>query len=210
MKLPRVAAVCAGTALITLLACSEDDTIVALNVTSSTDVGEVSRLNVKLTQGETEFVYDIEDPPHDDADGMAGDAIRIKDRFYERITLPDSFKTGSTRIDVEAYDAGGSLTLTAAPVFVKVREQETVAATVAFDRPDAPEPPPPPPEGGAGGMAGDAGAPSTGGTGGTGGVGGTGGTGGTIVGEGGSGGAAEAGAGGAEEIAGAGGAGGSS
>lgn len=168
MKVPRLAVVCVSTAILTLIACSDDDTVVALNVNSAADVGEVGRLNVKFTQGTTEFVVDIEEPPHVDVDGAGGsDAVRITGTFYERITLPESFETGNTRIDVEAFDASGASTLLATPVFVRVREGAATAAFVALDRPD-PEPEPMP-EGGAGGMPGEAGAggmPAEGGAGG--------------------------------------------
>lgn len=201
MKVPRLAVVCVSTAILTLIACSDDDTVVALNVNSAADVGEVGRLNVKFTQGTTEFVVDIEEPPHVDVDGAGGsDAVRITGTFYERITLPDSFETGNTRIDVEAFDASGASTLLATPVFVRVREGAATAAFVALDRPD-PEPEPEPmPEGGAGGMPGEAGAggmPAEGGAGG-------------MPGEAGAGGMpAEGGAGGMGADAGAGGNGGS-
>jgi len=82
-----------------LFACSDDDTIVALNVTAGADVPVVDQLHVTITQGSRKFVYDFK-PPIDEATEDA--PASIKDVFFERITLPDDFVDEDAVIQVEA------------------------------------------------------------------------------------------------------------
>jgi hypothetical protein len=185
MKLRRVAVASISLAAFTLLACSDSDTVVALNISAADDVGDVSRLHVRLTQeGKPTVETNIEPPKRDVPD--AGKAI--VSRFYERITLPESWTDGEASVDVDVYDANGELFLEPEPVKLEIRDEGATAVFVSLARA-----PIPPPEGGAGG-AGGADSETTGGTGGTGASsGGTlaGGSGGTLVG--GNGGTAEAG-----------------
>jgi hypothetical protein len=173
-----------------LFACSDDDTIVALNVTAGADVPVVDQLHVTITQGSRKFVYDFKPP----IDAATDDAeASIKDSFFERITLPDSFADQDALVQVEALKAGGASfdpTLTDETT-VHIEENGVVAAYVKLELPVTV--PPETGAGGAGGAGGEAGATSEGGADGTASEGGAGGA------------AAEGGAGGAATEGGAGG-----
>jgi hypothetical protein len=151
-----------------LLACSDDDAVVALNVTAADNVPVVDRLHVTITQGSRRLVHDFTPPVET---GMAGAGPSIKNGFFERITLPEDFDDADALVHVEALQAGAvpfepALT---SETTVPIEEDGAVAAyvTLAF-----PAPLPAPDAGvqaGAGGEAGagDAsGAPSGGGAGG--------------------------------------------
>src|SRR5690349_10108237 len=149
-----------------LLACSDEGSVVALNITATDDVPVVDQLHVSITQGSRKFVYDFT-PPIDPAMGDAGPSI--KNSFFERITLPDSFDDEDALVHVEAMHAG-AVPFTpplASETTVRVEEDGAVAAyvTLAF-----PTPLPGPDDGaeaGAGGEGGasGAGAPNNGGAG---------------------------------------------
>jgi len=147
-----------------LFACSNEDAVVALNVTAGDDIPVVDQLHVTITQGSRKFVYDFT-PPIDPAMGDAGPSIQ--NSFFERITLPDTFDDESALVHVEALRAGGmpfSPPL-ASETTVGIEEHGAVAAYVTLAYP-APLPGPDQGEAGAGGEGGEGGAPSNGGSGG--------------------------------------------
>jgi len=156
-----------------LLACSDDDSIVALNVTAGADVPVVDQLHVTITQGSRKLVYDFK-PPVDEATDDA--KASIKDSFFERITLPDDFEDRDALVQVEALQAGRTpfdppLT---DETTVHIEENGVVAAYVKLELPMM-EPEPEPGAGGAAGAAGasgEAGATNEGGAGGAAGQGG--------------------------------------
>jgi hypothetical protein len=143
-----------------LFACSDDDAIVALNVSASTNVPVVDQIHVTITQGSRKLVYNFK-PPVEEAkdDGEPS----IQDSFFERITLPDGFVDENALVQVEALHAGGvpfDPPLTDETT-VRIEEDGVVAAYVKLEIP-MPEPEPEP-EPGAGGQGGAAGATSEGG-----------------------------------------------
>lgn len=179
-----------ATAASALLACSTDDTIVALNVEATSDVGVVETLSVSITQsGQTPVVTAFQPP-------TAGDAGVIDSSFFERIKLPEDWKKARADILVEALNASGTR-ITSDTTQVTIRPEGAVAAFVELTT-IVPEPPPS--EGGAGGAP-EQPAGGNGGTGGTSGgatsmggsaLGGSGGVEGGAAGEAGAGGAAGA------------------
>lgn len=135
-----------------LLACSNDDAIVALNVTAGADVPVVDQLHVTITQGSRKFVHDFKPPTEA---GMGGTGPSIQDSFFERITLPTSFNGDPALVHVEALRAGGAPF--APPLTdettVPIQEHGVVAAYVKLEFPTA-QPPPVTGEAGAGGEGG--------------------------------------------------------
>jgi len=87
-----------------LLACSDEASIVALNVTAGADVPVVDQLHVTFTQASHKFDYEFS-PPTEPGMGDAGPSIQ--DSFFQRITLPDDFDDEDVLIQVEALQAGG-------------------------------------------------------------------------------------------------------
>lgn len=147
---PRVSMPVFLAAALALAACSEDDTIVSLNV-NSTNVGAVSKLHVDFNQSGKTFATDVVPPTQD-----GGDAGPVIDSaFFERITMPDGWPSGDATITVTGFDGAGAplQNVTIEPVVAEVKEGETVAAYVELE---GPEPPPeePPAETGAAGAAG--------------------------------------------------------
>ena len=90
-----------------LSACSNDDTIVALNVSATDAVPVVDQLHVTFTQGSRRHVYDFA-PPTETPGGDDPPPASIQNSFFERITLPDGWDEKSTLITVEAQQADGS------------------------------------------------------------------------------------------------------
>src|SRR4051812_16334217 len=86
-----------------LLACSDEDSVVALNVTAGPEVPVVAQIHVTITQGSHKFVYDFT-PPIEPAKGDAGPSI--ENSFFERITLPGEFEDEQARVQVDALQAG--------------------------------------------------------------------------------------------------------
>jgi hypothetical protein len=186
-------------ALVGLAACSDEDTIVSLNVTASDAVPVIDTLRVTVTQGSKQHVAEFAPPTETPTapEGEVPAAPSIKNSFFQRITLPGEWSESDATVAVEALHANGS---PYSPPFsddtvAVIQPEDVVAAYVQLDVP----PEPPPSEGGAGGEGASTGTggQSTGGQG-TGGQ-GTGGqsTGGQSAGgDGGVGGASAAGAGG--------------
>lgn len=132
-----------------LFACSSGDTIVSLNVNSSSDVGLVTRLHVKFAQGNASYEEDLVPPTKDvQVEGAAGGVNKtvIVSSFYRRITLPAAFKDGEATVDVEAYN-DAQLIVDPAPISIELEEKESVAAFVDLK-------PTPTAVGGAGGAGG--------------------------------------------------------
>jgi hypothetical protein len=180
-------------AIMGLAACSDDDTIVSLNVTAAGTLPVIDNLRVTVTQGSHEYVANFA-PPIENQDTATPS---IKNSFFQRITLPGEWSEADATVGVQALQASGA---PYTPNYVDqtvavIQPEGVVAAYVKLDVP----PEPPPSDGGAGGAGGDSGTGGTA-TGGT----ATGGTGGTATGgtdgggAGGAGGASNGGAGGGE------------
>lgn len=155
-----------------LAACSSSDTIVSLNVTATDRVPVVERIHVTFKQGSRSYSHDFTPPKETSADKVES----IKNKFFERITLPGDWDEASAKISVEAFQKGGAAfdPALSAETTVTIEPEGVAAAFVNFDIPE------PPPEGGAGGegaggAAGEGGAPSAGGAPGEGGAPGAGG-----------------------------------
>jgi hypothetical protein len=139
-----------------LLACSDEEAVVALNVTAGADVPVVDQLHVTITQGSRRFVYDFT-PPIEPAMGDAGPSIQ--NSFFERITLPDGFDDQEALVHVDALQAGAEPfdPPLASETSVRIEEHGAVAAYVTLAFPPAPPVPDPGGEAGAGGEGGGAG-----------------------------------------------------
>jgi hypothetical protein len=178
-------AACALTVASTLSGCSSGDTILALTITSASNVGTVAELRVTVSRAPAAPIVTTFAPDADDAGVISGS-------FFRRINL-GGWKGGDANVLVEALDKGGAVFLTATTT-VDVREHGAAAGMVHLTR-DVPDG-----GTGAGGAGGgdagagtDAGAGASGGGGGAGGGGGGAGAGGG--GRGGGGGTAGAGTG---------------
>jgi hypothetical protein len=144
-----------------LSACSDGDTIVALNVTATDAVPVVEQLHVTITQGSRRHVQDFA-PPIETPTGEDAPPPSIKNSFFERITLPDGWAEEPALIRVEAQQADGS------PLEPPLSDETTVTvqpdgAVAAYIELDIPAEVPTG-EGGAGGEA-AGGAPGLGGAG---------------------------------------------
>jgi len=152
-----------------LLACSDESSVVALNVTTAPDVPVVAQLHVTITQGSRQFIYDFA-PPIEAAMGDAGPSIQ--DSFFQRITLPEEFDDQDALVHVDALQAGGVPFTPAlsSETTVRLEEHGAVAAYVTLAFPGKLPAPNSGGEAGAGGAAGAAdddaaaGAPSEGGS----------------------------------------------
>lgn len=153
MNLPRVALGILLTAGSVVLACSDNDTIVALNVTADRAyVGEAKLLRVVFSQEGQAPVSEEFPPPNSPVEGGGQQIEADVDR---RIPLPDSWGEQETTVVVTAISPANTETATSEPVKFVLHPNETTAAFVDLKAP--PEPPPPPAggNGGAGGSAGD-------------------------------------------------------
>ena len=104
------------------LACSDSDTIVALNVCTlaSVDAEAIESLEVRI-QGVANQAHDLQ--------GVSVLPCGTKPAYFKRIKLPEATDKGSATIDVRALDGAGAL-LETGRVEVSVRPEETVAAFV--------------------------------------------------------------------------------
>jgi hypothetical protein len=165
MHFPRVALGALLTAGLMALACSEEDTIVAVNVSSSKDVGYVTLLRVTITQsGQTPVQAEFGPGNTVDVEAGAGGDKAITASVDYRITLPSGWGEGKTTVELESVNAQGQNDLAGKPQTIDLKPEETTA--VFFDLKREVEMPP---AGGAGG-AGGGGGMGGGGTGGTGGA----------------------------------------
>ena len=146
MRLACFAALLLGTLT---LACSDEETLVALNVCTlgSVDAEAVDSLEVRI-EGAATATRDLQD--------VSVLPCGSKPAFFSRIRLAESTEEGSATIEVEAYDESGAL-LETGMTTITVQPDEVVAAFIELGTDEM---------------------PGTGGTGGTGGAGGAGGLGG--------------------------------
>jgi hypothetical protein len=120
-----------------LCSCAADDTIVAVNVNATDQVGNPSAIVITITQaGQTPVNRELA-PPTRPIDG--GTAIR--QMFFERVTLPESWESGPAKVRVEARN-GASVSVTSEEVEIEIRDEGAVAAYV--DLGEEPEPMPEP------------------------------------------------------------------
>src|SRR5690242_20441004 len=84
------------------LACSDSDTIVALNVCTlaSVNAEAIESLDVRIT-GAANATYDLEN--------VSVLPCGTKPAYFKRIKLSDSTEKGSVTIDVRALDAASAL-----------------------------------------------------------------------------------------------------
>jgi hypothetical protein len=129
-------AAAAAAATYALPSCSSSDTIVALNVSSSDNVGAVSALHVTISQEGTTPFTDRFAPPSV-AVGDAGE-MAINPMFFQRETLPDGFTNTPATVAVDALDENQKVFLSAS-VSVTIVPGGVTAAFVSFARevPDA-------------------------------------------------------------------------
>jgi hypothetical protein len=117
-------------AALCLVACAADDTIVALNV-SSTNVGSVASLHVVFQQGTHNHLVDLVPPTEQAEDGTPV----IKPSFYERITLPGGWPSGDATVTVDALDGVTPTPIVTGIGIAEVESEETVAAYVDLELP---------------------------------------------------------------------------
>ena len=110
--------------------CSSSDTVVALNVEFKAPIAGLSTLQVTIAQpGQAPNVTSIT-PPTDPSDA----GPKVRDKFYERITLPEGWPEAVAAIQVDAKNAGGS-TLETQKTAAEIVENGAVAAFVTFGAP---------------------------------------------------------------------------
>lgn len=145
MRLARLAGLLFSTLA---LACSDSETIVALNVCTlaSVDAEAIESLAVNI-EGAANQTNDL--------DGVAVLPCGMKPAYFKRIGLSDDTEKGNAVIEVRALDVAGAL-VESGTVNVVVRPEETVAAFVELGEAV-------PSTGGTGGMGGAAGAAGQGG-----------------------------------------------
>lgn len=117
-----------------LSACSEGDTVLALNVTIRSSAGAARQLAVTVSQtGQPDVVATLSVPT------MPTDAgpVATSGAIVERIVLPSSYVDGEGSVRVSAVDAAGAEVASAVNMFA-VRQNGAVAAFVTL----GPEPEP--------------------------------------------------------------------
>lgn len=129
-----LAAVCVVSA-VALASCSDDDTIIALNVAGPESVGYVRTLKVRLTQaGESPIEFEVSPsniPPEEEGAG----ATRFASEYEQRITVPASWGGDLATVEVSAIDGTGAV-FSVDTTEIRVREGEAVAAFVEISRED--------------------------------------------------------------------------
>ena len=138
-------------AVMGLSACSDDDTIVSLNVTATDAVPVIDTLRVTISQGSHEYVAEFAPPIETPTapDGQQAPPPSIKNSFFQRLTLPGDWSEADATVAVQAVQSSGApYTPNFADQTVAVIQPEgVVAAYVKLDVPAVP----PPGDGGAGG-----------------------------------------------------------
>ena len=125
-------------ALTLLAGCSDGATIVALNVSSTDDVGVIGSIAVTIVQpSRAPFVATVVPPLETAADG----GMSIINRFFERLKLPDGWDRVPTTVSAQAVDSNG----------VALSDERTLTlepggAVAAFLNFALPEPPPAAPD----------------------------------------------------------------
>jgi hypothetical protein len=119
-------------AVASLCACSSGDTILALNVSSSDDVGLVNELRVTVTQEGNAPIRQTFAPPLKELEKDAGRVIQPQ--FYRRIELPESWDEAPAEVAVQAISPNGAAPLSASTT-TKIKPGAAVAAFVELERP---------------------------------------------------------------------------
>lgn len=124
---------------VAIAACADDsDTVLSLNIAADDNVGFVSTIHVKVTQGsKTPVERDFTMLPTKTVGEAGATQTVLAGGFFERIELPDSWSDGAASVDVECFDEAGESTLHPPPVTAKIKQNETVAVFVVLKRPDA-------------------------------------------------------------------------
>ncbi|HEY6727445.1 MAG TPA: hypothetical protein VI197_25595 [Polyangiaceae bacterium] len=148
MKLACFAGLVFGTLA---LACSDSETVVALNVCTlaSVDAEAIASLDVKI-EGAANRAYDLAD--------VSVLPCGMKPAYFKRLSLPNDIEKGSATVEVRAIDATGAL-IESGSTNVVVRPEDAVAAFVELGEAV-------PSTGGMGGMGGMGGAAGSAGQGG--------------------------------------------
>src|ERR1043165_772127 len=91
-------------AVMTLAACSDDDTIVSLNVTASDAVPVIDNFRVTITQSSHQYVTDFAPPIETPTapEGQQAPPPSIRNSFFQRITLPGEWSEADATVAVEA------------------------------------------------------------------------------------------------------------
>lgn len=111
--------------------CSEDDTVLALNVTLEDTARPASTLTVTLSQGgQTKQTAELQIPTEPTDGGMIS-----KKSFYDRITL-SGLGDGQAMVTVEAKQGGSSLDT--ASTMVEVEQNGAVAGYVTLGKANPP------------------------------------------------------------------------
>jgi hypothetical protein len=105
-------------------ACSDDETIVSVNVNSADEVGNPSSLVITISQaGQTSITKDIMPPTRTQDSGVS-----IQPMFFERVQLPDAWDRAMAEVRVDARDGRG--VYLSAMTAVQIRPGGAVAAFV--------------------------------------------------------------------------------
>jgi hypothetical protein len=105
-------------------ACQEGESVVAVNINSTDEVGNPSALVVTITQaGQAPVEREIKPPTRTQDSGVS-----IKPMFFERVQLPDSWEHAKAEVKVDAKDARG--VYLSAMTEITVRPGGAVAAFV--------------------------------------------------------------------------------
>ena len=117
-------------AFLALSGCSSDDTIVAVNFNFAMQIPGVTSLAVTITQtGQTPVTASFT-PQTTPIDG----GVMIKQMYFERITLPESWGDGPALLHVDAKGAGGTALASNETMF-DVRQNGVVAANITLPKP---------------------------------------------------------------------------
>ena len=113
--------------------CTASDTVVSVNINSTDEVGNPSRLVITITQtGQSPVTREFAPPTRAIDGGMA-----IKQMFFERVSLPASWESGPAEVKVDAKN--GDRVYVSAETDISVRAEGAVAAFVDLGK--EPEPP---------------------------------------------------------------------
>jgi hypothetical protein len=117
-------------AFLAVYGCSTDDTVVAVNFDFAMQLPGVTSLSVTITQPGQAPVTASLTPQTVPIDG----GTKLKEMYFERITLPESWGDGQALLHVDAKDAGGT-TLASNEATFDVRENGVVAANITLPKP---------------------------------------------------------------------------
>ncbi|MET0386594.1 MAG: hypothetical protein ABW321_11575 [Polyangiales bacterium] len=116
--------------------CSSSETLLALSVVMPQPITGLTTFDATITQsGQSPVVRSIT-PPTVPIDG----GTKIRDRFFDRIPLPEAWTSAPAEIRVDAKGSNGA-TLATVTVSTEIEDDGVVAALVTFA-------PPPPPDAG--------------------------------------------------------------